>query len=492
MLRAQLLVQKYRDTHIANQKSWFSQQVQANRAQAVKNFTAANILFQKGEYRNALPLLESCTQLDASNDDYYYYYALALYKLKRYRRSLAFLNILEATSINQTELNYYEALNHLYLKEEDLAYNKFVDVREQKDPDLSAMAAMYAGILAQKKEDYADARINYEFILDFSKNPKLDQKAEMALDNLSKIEQFQALAKQKWGYSFYTSVISDSNVLNVAKTSQPTSVEAYRVQYGAIVAYKALFTQKRSLMPQFTISDMYSVSTKFKSETSLQAADPFQVEVSVPYRQVFSLFKKPSSWLISPAYSQLYMSIDEDGRDLVFASTSLTSNLTTTHFKKWISDYNIIISSDDSHLVNASSLDNQTAIKYSLLTNQTRLLDPTGRKSVGFSLLYSLNDADGDNNVYNKYILSITGTRPISEKLLGYARIDYTKMDFPDAVSGRKDTGFILNAGAFYSWTQRSSFNLMVQYYDNDSSVAIYDYKKTVASLMYVYRGGFF
>jgi tetratricopeptide (TPR) repeat protein len=491
MLRAQLIVQNFRDRLTLQYQKLSPGAREENQARALSAFNLAQAQFEKENFMEARKAIEQVIRLDPLNDQYFYSYGVILYKLNLFRRSLAVLNMLESTSINQVELTYYEALDHMNLKEDDLAYSKFISVRDEKDEQLSAIAAMYAGVLAKKKEDFTEARNNFEFVLDFSKDPKLDQKAEDSIIAVNQMEQFQAQAKKKWGYSFYTGAIYDGNVLNISKANQVTSTAAYRLMYGGLLSYKALFTQKRSLLPQITYSDIYSVNTKFKSDATIQSADPMQVEVSVPYRYQFTISKKAATWYISPAYQKLYMSYNEAGRELVFDSAYIASSVTVNQFTNWISDYRLEFSKDTSHIVPASPADEQSATKYNIVISQTRWLDTIGKKNLSVDLLFSQNKADGSNMEYRKYILSVGSSIPISEQWLGYGRVDYLNTDYNNSAFGRLDKGFVATVGGYRSLGTNSSVNLSVQYYSNSSTVSNYDYDKFAATAMYVYRGGF-
>jgi tetratricopeptide (TPR) repeat protein len=491
MLRAQMIVQNYRDRLVLKQSMWSSAEDAENKIRAARAFKLGQEYFAKEDFKKARTAFENACKLDPKNDIYFYSYAIDLYKINFFRRSLAILNMLESTSVNQTELTFYEGLDHMNLREDDLAYSKFIIVRDEKDVQLSSLAAMYAGVLAKKKFDYGDARTNFEFVLDNSQDPKLDQKAETAIEITNQEERFNEQAKKKWGYSFYTGAISDGNVLNTAKANQVTSAAAYRLLYGGSIAYKAHFTQKSSLLPQLSFSDIYSVNTKLKSDTVIQSADPLQLEASLPYRRQINLFSKPASWYVSPAYQNLFMSYDEGSRKKIFDSIYLVTSLSLSHFENWISEYRLEYSKDNSHITGVTDDNKQDSQRYTLALSQTRLLDGSGKTSVSGDFLYSENNANGSNMRYRKYILSLGGNRPLFTSWLGYGRLDYVSTDYYQSVLGRNDKGIVITTGGYRSVSPHSSVNLNIQYYTNNSTVGNYDYNKFVFTAMYIYRGGF-
>lgn len=490
-VRAQLLVQLQRERLVKRQASLAPEQITLNKTKAQEHFTQAQELIQKGQAKAALAELNVAVKLDPENDYYFYAYAIAFYKVGRYRRSLAMLNILETSAVDSAERQYYEALNLYMLREYEPALEAFIAVRDQNDQVLSPLAAFYAGGVTKHQGDYAEARRNYEYVLDNSKNNQLDEKAENALFEITRLEQRAVFDQKVWGYTFFTGFMYDGNVLNVARNLEP-STGAYRAAYGGSLAYKAVFTEKRSWLPQVSVSDMYSVDDKFQANSELQAADPLAIEISAPYRQKVTFDKQPGVLTIAPAFQQLYMSIDQDGRAIVFNSAYLNTSLLLPD-KKWSSEVRVEISRDMSRLAADRSSDDLTAWKTNVAFSQIRHYDDLGRKSLIFDFIYSKNRAVGENNRYYKYVLSVGGTRPITENWLGLARLDYLIWRFNEASElKRSDNGGILTFAGYYNLTAQSTLSLTAQYHYNQSSVEGFTYNKAVVGVMYSYRGGFF
>lgn len=447
--------------------------------------------FNQGDYKNAIKLYMRSISLNAAVDQVYYEYGITLYKLNQFEKAKKHLAVMEGTRVNQIELSYYQGLVLYRLSENEAALEKFKSVRDTKDEVLAPLASMYAGIIETHLEKLDDAKASFEFILDNSKDPALDKKAEQNLKAVLRLEQFMALAKQKWSYSFYTGAAYDGNVLNFANNNSASDVEAYRLMYGGSVAYKALYTKSHSLIPQLSVSDIYSVDSDFKSSSTVQATDPLFIDLNSPYRYFFSQWAN-TSLSLTPGYQNLMMSLDEGNRKQIFESIYLNSMLTTTHADNLITDYKIEVSNDTSHIQTAAVADDQSAMRYTGAISNTKLFNEDGTKTLTFDVVYTYNDAKGDNNIYNRLLASVGGSRPLNDKWLSFARLDWYQMDFSKSNTQREDDGLVLTLGANYQIQSKGTLGFTVQYYDNNSSVVQYDFDKFYVSTVYSFNSGFF
>ncbi|MCB9072756.1 MAG: hypothetical protein H6623_03975 [Bdellovibrionaceae bacterium] len=454
-------------------------------------FKKGQTILQKGDNNIARRYYEKAIYLDPNNPLYNYARAIALYHQGFHVRSLALLEISHDSTIDESELNYYEALNYMKLGDTTSSIKLFDYVVADKDPQLSPSAAMYAGLLLRQENELSQAKERFQYVLDTTKNAELDKRAEKQIEELIAIEKFQEESKKKFSVSAYTGLMYDSNVLNIAQNNASLNVAAYRLMYGGSVDYKALYTPRHTLAPRLSFSDIYSVDKSFKSNSTIQSADPLQAEFALPYTYSFFLFDKSSTVSFYPAYSQIYMSLDESGRDLIYSSYALASTLTTSHFEKWISSYRLDLTNDTFH-PNTTPDNDQTASKVGLSINNTRLFDSTGTKSLALNMLFLQNNAKGKNSFYDRYMLSIVGSYPMSESLLSYAKIDYLTQNYSKSETQRLDHGLIFTAGSVYSLKKNLSLNFSAQYNSNSSNVQLYDYNKFTVMTMLSYNSGFF
>lgn len=456
-------------------------------SRAYQFYQQGRALFNRGGYASAQSAYEKAISIDASVDSYYYEYAISLYKNNQFKRAQAILAMLESSSIAGDELIYYQALSHYKMNETSLALQKFLEVKESQKLPLSPLSAMYAGVILQKQKKYNLAKENYQFILDTSKDPKLDAVAEKNIEAIISIEQQEEERGKSWNISLISGLIYDENVLNIADNFSTSDLTAYRLMYGATVDYRFLYQERNQWMMRFSASDMYSVDKKFKSNSEIQSVDPLQISLSLPYTH----YSNSTVLTVSPSYQQIYMSLDEDGRDLIYSIAGLDADFLVMKSKSWISNYRLEATRDIFH-PESTAVNDQTATKMTLSTVQTKLFDTQNRKTLFFDLSYTSNNAKGNNSKYNRPNIGLGGSYPISSSFLSYGKIEYFIMDYNKSETERKDSGFIFTLGSNYDISSKLSWSNSVQYYKNDSSVVGYEYNKFVVMSLLSYQTGFF
>lgn len=459
----------------------------------------ANLYYQKGreffaagDFAKSQRYFEKAISLDASVDQYYHEWAINLYKTGNYRRSLALLANLEDSEVNQTELRYYSGLNLFKLNQFNDAINKFKTVEENEDPVLSPLAAMYSGISYSQLQKYSEAKQAFQNVLDTSKDSTLDNKAESYIEGIEHYEGFLKEAARKWSYSLFAGTSYDENVLNVAANNISTDVEAYRLLYGASLAYKAYYSQNKSWIPVFSVSDIYSFNKDLESDALIQGTDPLQWDLSAPFRYFFNTGKHDFALTLTPGYQQLYMSLGESSRNLIFSSAFLRTQLSTSHLENLLTDYQVSFSNDESNLTVTSPADNQSAQKITLGLTNTYVLNKQGSQTVFNDLYYVMNSAEGDNNTYQKSLLNLGYSHPTSESWVLYTKVEYFLQDFSDSSTEREDKNISITLGGNYAISEKSNLALSVLYMDNDSSVSFFSYDKVALTAIWSFNSSFF
>jgi tetratricopeptide (TPR) repeat protein len=466
-------------------------QKEGNRSKAELYYKKGRSYFDSGDANLAQRYYEKAVSLNPFIDMYYYELAIACYRNNKFTKSLVYLEMVSGSGIDTTEIQYYEALNYMKMSETNNAIRTFGYVIEKNDPTLSPSAAMYKGLLLKQNKKYDQAQESFQYVLDTAKDVALDKKAEQQIDEILAIKRFEEESKRHFSYAVFTGFMYDSNVLNVANNNSSLDLEAYRLMYGGNFEYKAIHNMKHTLSARLSASDLYSVDNSFATDATIQSTDPLQAELSVPYNYRFAMFKRASSLTLTPSYSNIFMSLDEQSRELVYSTIALGTELSMSAWDKWLNGIRLDVASDTFH-PETTAINDQSALKYSLTLSNVRVLDNTGKKSFSIDLNYINNNADGDNSFYDRYLASIGGTYPASENWITYGKIDYIIQEFSKSDSDRSDKGMIATLGGVYSISSKLNLNVYVQYQDNQSNVALYDFNKISAMTMISYSSGFF
>lgn len=491
---AQLMVQQVRE-RLQQRHNQIPEDQKAKQVQSAQKVSENGAqALQKKNYALARKHFKKAIVLDPFVDNYYYYYAISLYRLKRYHSALVVFKQLEESFPSIVNLYFYQALVYYELNRLGLAVKKFEYTEDEGDPDFSPTASMYLGLISYKAKDYPVAKKKFQKVLDTSKDPAMDRQAEAYIEEITRIEALAEEKKKKWAYTFNAGLMYDENVLNLAANNLATDLEAYRLLAGASLTRRLVYTPKSSWAARLSVSDIFSIDKDFESTATIQQADPLQLTYAMPYTRQLRLAGKNGLLSLTPGYQLLFMqdgSGSED-RDIVFASGLLTASLDIAQTKSWFSKYQIDISHDDSRIDVTNQEDDQTALKYSLLYTGTVLLGGASESSVFFDLLYAMNDADGDNNIYNQLLFAVGGSRQLSSKWLGYLRAEYFAMEFDKSSTDRSDESLTLALGAQWLWSKRSTMSMDLQYTDNQSNVETFDYDKIAFTVSWSFDSGFF
>lgn len=480
--REELLKQQQAQSEEAKRQA--KQQAKTLADQADKEYRAGKFPAATANYQKAY-------ELDPENDSFLYKYGVALYKVGSYNKSLSILSMAEGGDQDQVEHRYYIGLNHLKLNELDKALEDFADIQEEKNVELSPPAAFYAGTIEFQKALYPKAKERYQFVLDNSKDPKLDKQAEAKIDEIDRIEMFIESQKEIFRYNLYSGLQYDGNVLNISTQNLATNSEAYRLLYGGSLTYYYFRTLTSKYAAELVVSDMYSVDKSFQSNSTVQSADPLQYGMRLPINYANTWFKRSFNSNVTPYIFMLNMSDDGGARKLILNSSGLALD---TQWDQGSDKFHILKFDyvvDKSSLEVTSADDNQSAKRLSFNYNWLKLLNQTGDKSVLADIGYVSNISDGKNNTYSKTLVAATYSFPWSAKYKGSARLDYSDLKYPDNSNERKDTIYGFTLGASQDLNKRNNISLTLSYLMNNSSVEAYKYNKMLVGFIYSFSGSY-
>lgn len=445
--------------------------------------------YQNQNYETAAKLFAEATSLDPSNDSYYFQYGVSLYKLSDYRKSLAILNLADADPTHKTELTYFKALNHMKLQEYDSAVEDFKSVVDENDSSLSPTAGFFAGNIAFQKEDLTNARTLLEYSLDHGTDKELDKKAEFILEEIDRIEAFREKQKELFRYSLSSGLSYDQNVLNISTANLATNADAFRFSYGAEFLYRVVYDYRNEFSLDFNLSDIYSVSSSLKADSTIQSADPLVLSAAAPYHRQFNFANKTMTWGLTPTYQTITMSISGASRSQILASLILKNELTFMQTSTLMSNYRIEYTSDKSSLTITSSADDQSGTRIGLGTTQTKLLDQRGTNSYAGSFDYSVNNTNGANYQYTKYVLGAIYSDKFLKDYDGSIKFEYTNQSYANASTVRNDNLYALTGSASKDLIKDLLVSYGLQYNFNSSNVSTYGYNKVLASISLIYSG---
>lgn len=434
-------------------------------------------LYKKEEFAGAEKKFQEAVELDPENQGYYFQYGITLFRLEKYDRSLVILELVKSGEVNQAEVNYYRGLNHLKLQEYNNAYKSFLDVKNANDPQLSAAAAFFAGIIDYQNENYDSAKLLFEYVLDTSKDPKIDKQAEAYLEQIANIRQFQELQKTKFFINAQLGLIYDSNILSISAANAPTDLNGFRWMYGGSIEYRPIYTQKHEFSAQLAVNDMYSQDKQFQSKTEFQNTDALQAILGLPYRWKSEAFGRGYQLSLTPSYENVQMNADGEGtRETILNSQVMDIDQTFIMSEDWFSTYNLEFRRDNSQ-IQSTAEESQSATKVSLSSSQAWFFDAKKTKALIWDLGYGRNNAEGENQKYNRIDTALTYLHPINDTWSGTTRLGYYNSNYAEHLSGRTDNNIGLTLAARRGLEKLLFINVAFTYQKNNS-IEAYTYDK--------------
>lgn len=473
---AQLEKQKIQE-RLENQKKLRKEQIEDQKRQAEELSKKALEFYQQGNYIEAEKLFKQSTDLDPTNTSYYFKYGVTLYRNEKYNEALVIFGLLNNQNKDEEiEKRYYMAMIHYKLEELDQAINQFEYVKTQSHPILSPSSAFYNGVIQFGKESYKLSKANFEYVLDNSKDLKMDEKAEEFIEKIARIQQFNANKELKNSLTGLVGVGYDSNVLNSPDSSdQGTATNVASPRLMALGSYQRRFIYELDHEFSAKLTSLYMYSLDDDAAT----ADPFLLTTQLPYSYKSRLFNKGYKLTVSPGYESLFMDVQGSGtRDQILSSFMLNINNMFIMSPIWQSQYSLDIRQDDSLLSATTTEDNADALKYSLKTTQYYFLSKNKKTAVTGGLGYILNDATGENKAYNRIDLSLGYMSYFKDWDTSY-NVNLTTYNLTyDGANSRDEKNYSLTMTfnkPIKDWFIASSnFN----YTKNDSTVESYNYTK--------------
>ncbi|MCB0384444.1 MAG: tetratricopeptide repeat protein [Bdellovibrionales bacterium] len=433
--------------------------------------------YRLGQFKEAEENFRKSIDLDPSNTSYYYKYGISLYRNEKFNEALVILKIAETTEDTRLEKEYYMGLIHFRLKELDPAVEKFTMVHNANVPVLSPSAAFCKGMILYNQEKFEEAKKPFEWVIDNSKDPKLDQRAEEYLEKIARMITYNKNKAKKFLLNLTAGAMYDSNVLlapdNVESQGSATDEGDVRALISTTAEYRFHYEKVHEVSAK--LASMYIHS----SNADLSAADPFLNTLSVPYIYKGTVGDKGYRLTVEPGYEMLIMEADTAGKkENILNSIILNVDNTFIMNERWYAAYIFDIRQDDSLLADSIGDADADALKYSLSTNHTFFRDKTMRRAVLANLGLVLNSAKGDDKKYHRIEGGVTYMAPAKKDDNWSAGLSVYQLNYPDSSDSRKDTNITLTGTYTHPFKDWILGGLTASYTNNTSNVSTNQYSK--------------
>ena len=475
----QLELQKREERKKAQEKLARAE-IAARKAKANSLSEQAKEHYLQNEFDKAAPLFEKAVELDPDNKEYYFMYGVALYRIEKFNDALVTLKLAETSPETELEKKYYIGLIHFRLKELPAARESFSEVKKGNHPTLSPSAGFYEGLVYFTEEELEKSQASFEYVLDTSKDPALDNKAEEYIEKIANLIRYKKLSEKKWFLTADFGLNYDSNILftpdNDSSTGTSSDKGGFRTPMAGSAEYRFFFKESSEYSAKLASGYTRSFSTDFV------AADPLNITVTTPYTLKGLLNGKGARLTLTPGYESLFMDFNDSGQQSDILNTiMLNSDLMLVMRDDWFSNYTIDIRSDDSLLPGGTgTINDADAIKIALTKSETLFLDNSKKRSLTGSLGYVLNNAKGDEKKYSRVEFSASYSAPWTKykNTTWSTGLSMYLQSYGSSTDSRKDTNMVFNLGATKVISEAWSWSNSLSYTNNASDVVSSDYSK--------------
>lgn len=454
--------------------------------------------YQNQNFPEAVQSFKQAVELNPMDSSYYYQYGVSLYKIKEYEKSLITLKLSQPGSELELERQYYIGLNQYRLKDLEAALGTFTSIKEKGHEQYSPSAAFYEGIIKTDIKRYDEALQSFQYVLDHSKDPALDQTAEAYIDNLIRLQEYEKQKAQRFIAAANLGVIYDSNVLLTANSvrDQGQAVgEAIRSLVQFQGGYKILQEDARQWDAKIQLVDITSYRTSLKTDHTLQKADPRLIQLNSTYAHNSKAFDKAYRFSVTPAFESIFMPIENNvGRkDLILLSSLLGISNTFVMGDDWSSAYNFDLRYDASQLKTDTGDNAASALRGKFSYLNYLILNKKNGDMLIPEMAYTINKAQGKNNEFYRVDLAVTYARPWIWAANWNARLAYFVSNFPGTGSAtqtaRTDQNYAISMGFQKPiWNKISWVNNLTHIMNNSNRTSNqYDKSSITSSMSYSY-----
>lgn len=443
--------------------------------------------YQAGQFPEAAKKFERAFELDPEERAYHFQFGVALYRVENFNKSLVHISLAGGPSVNPAEKDYYLALNHYRLKETQQAVEAFKRVENAKHPELSPSASFYAGMIHFEGKKYEDARNAFQTVLDTSNDAKLDQRAEEAIEQILRLQQFEAERAKKWYLTATIGYNYDSNVLQISDSQRDTGTASNtagnRLLGQTSLRYRPLYEADREFAAQLDFLTLYTMDESFKSDQDLRNADPMVAGITLPYTRKGLLAVKGYKVDLVPGFETTYMSIENDENKPILNSYVFNVLNTVIMSDDWFANYNLETRYDQSGLDSSTDINDKTAFKAKLGWGNYFFLNQEKNRIVTADLAYTSNQAKGDNAVYDRLDVGVGYVGQTYMKMTYNVKLSYFQLAYTKNTDGRSDNSYTLSYALSKKLDETYSAGFMLSHNLNQSNVPANEFNRTSGML---------
>ncbi len=477
---------KRRKTIEENAKLWSSAQEKANAKEANDLIGKGVAQLNNTNYEESMEAFLKASDLDPDDEDIYEQYGISLYRLKKYNQAIVVLDISKPTAERVDEKNYYIGMSYFQLKDYGNAVASLEKVIQNKNEAFGPTAAFYKGLSLIELQKYDEAKLAFQYVLDHSKNPEMDKRAESYIEyTLDR----KSIAEKQSHWFFMDGVLGlmyDSNIVLARDQARElglvTNEEGFRGLVQLSPRLRPYYSNSDEINIRFDFTMLQSRDEDFSTNAVAETADPIIMSLSVPWTHRGSLDGKGYFFDLAPAYEQIIMDLDGTGNATITNSIKLRFDNTLVISKSWIAKGDWFFAQNDSNILG----DETSADSFSggLRLSSIFVLNKDAERYIIPEFSYQINDAKAAIYHFNRVDIATTFTTGVFAGFIWNSRAGYYLANYE---SRRTDNNYTLSTGLTKRLNSHWNWGINGSYIINDSNTNYYNKHNIVTTFSFSY-----
>ncbi len=470
----------------AEEKVWPASLEKANEKKAVDTVKSAVTKLTAGELEGSMNEFLEASNLNPSEEDFYQQYGVSLFRNKNFNQAIVVLQNSSPSKNRLAEKDFYIAMSFFQLKDYPNAVEYFDKVIQSGNASFGPTSAFYKGSALIELQEFDKAKEAFQYVLDNSKDPKLDQQAEKYIEySLDR----KALAEKQSNWFFLDGVLGliyDSNIIladdQLLGRGDITNENGWRFLAQVTPKFRPYYSEKNEINIALNLTTMKSFTDGFATNARAETADPLLLGLSVPWTHRTTIGGKGYFFDLAPGYDSIIMDLDGTGAATITNSTKLDFRNTWIINKNWIAKGDLSLSSNDANILGDETSADAfgTALRLSSIFILNKDLERYLIPDIG----YRINAAEASTFAFNRIDFGLTYTSSIFDSFMWNNRIAYFLANYE---SNRTDNNYTLSSGVSKRINSHWNWGLMATYTINNSTTNQYDKYNFVSTFSFSY-----
>lgn len=471
-----------RDKVMSNSKGWGPNKTRSNALKAKGLIKDGISQLKKQKFDESMNSFFKASDFYPSNQDIYQQYGVSLFRNKKFNQSIVVLGLSNPSSKRMGEKEFYLGMNYYQLKDYQSAVEHFDKVVQSGDKTFQVTAAFYKGMSLIELGKYEEAKKSFQYVLDNSTDPKMDERAEKYIEYAIDREN---LEKKRSNWLFIDGVVGliyDSNIilaLDQARAQGDVTDEAgMRVLGQVSVKARPYYEENNELAVAMDFTGLMSFDEGFGSNPSAETADPYLVGLRVPWTHRTTLDGKAYFFDLYPSFENIAMDLEGKGKTTITNSYKVSWDNTLVLNNRWIAKGDWFFASNDSNITTETDRDVADSTSGGLTLSAIYILNKDFERYLIPEFGVQVNDAKGEDYSFQRVDLGLTFTTAIFGGFMWNSRLGYYLANYE---SNRSDNNWTITTGTSTRISSHWNWGLSASFIRNDSNTNPYD-KFNVAS----------